>query len=280
MSKEIVIGTDGSDQAAVALRWAVQEAALHGSRATVLLAWSLLDQYHADPTAPDFEPAYGEADARAALRAHVRATLGSDDVVDLELVCDLPAHALLERSEHADLVVVGARGAGGFEGLLVGSVADRVAERAVGPVVVVRAAAPVREGRVVVGVDGSARSTTALRWAAAEAKARDAELEVVHAWSLPALGNDSWMGAFPNPDDAAKWGDELLAAALRDPALVGLEVTGVLRRGGAGAALLARAEGAGLVVVGSRGHGAIAGWFLGSVSRQLVHHAPCPVVVV
>jgi nucleotide-binding universal stress UspA family protein len=133
---------------------------------------------------------------------------------------------------------------------------------------------------VVVGVDGSAQSTTALRWAAAEAKARDAELEVVHAWSLPALGNDPWMGAFPNPDDVAKWADELLAEALADPALAGVNATGLLRHGGAGRALLDQAGGAGLVVVGSRGRGAIAGWFLGSVSRQLVHHAACPVVVV
>ena len=279
MLKNIVIGVDGSEGAALALRWGVEEAALHGTRATALLAWSLLDQYHAD-LGFDFQPSYGEDDAEKALVSRVRDTLGSDEALDLEVVCDRPAHALLERSEHADLVVVGARGTGGFEGLLVGSVADRLTERANGPVAVVRAAAPCRGGRVVVGVDGSARSHKALRWAADEARARDAVLDVVHAWSLPALANDPWLATFPNPDDAVHWARDLLVEALSDPALAGLAVNDFVIHGGAGQALLARAEGAGLVVVGSRGHGAVAGWLLGSVSRQLVHHASCPVVVV
>jgi nucleotide-binding universal stress UspA family protein len=280
MLNDIVIGIDGSEGGATALRWGVEEAALHGTKATVLLAWSFLDQHHLDPRSTAFEPGYDEADARAALASWVRTILGDEIEVDLDVVCDLAAHALLERAEHADLVVVGARGAGGFEGLLVGSVTDRLTERATGPIAVVRKVAPVRGARVVVGIDGSARSLAALRWAAAEAKARDADLDVVHAWHLPAMTAGPWVTVAPNPDEFAGWAHEVLDRALQDPALVGVRATGHTTSGAAAGVLLDRAEGAGLVVVGSRGHGAVAGWLLGSVSRQLVHHAPCPVVVI
>jgi nucleotide-binding universal stress UspA family protein len=280
MLKDIVIGVDGSEGAATALRWGVEEAALHDTKATALLAWSFLDQHHPDPRSTAFEPDYDDDDARAALASWVRTTLGHEGEVNLEVVCDLAAHALLERAEHADLVVVGARGTGGFEGLLVGSVTDRLSERATGPVAVVRAVAPVRGARVVVGVDGSARSLAALRWAATEAKARDAELEVVHAWHLPAVTAGPWVTVAPRPDELAGWAHDVLNRALADPSLVGVRATGHTTHGGAAGVLLDRAKGAGLVVVGSRGHGAVAGWLLGSVSRQLVHHAPCPVIVI
>lgn len=64
---------------------------------------------------------------------------------------------------------------------------ERLVEQSSLPVAVVRAGAPVRGGRVVVGVDGSRASRDALTWAAAEARARDADLDVVHAWRVPAL---------------------------------------------------------------------------------------------
>ena len=53
-----------------------------------------------------------------------------------------------------------------------------------------------------------------------------------------------------------------------------------VRRGSPGAALVERAKGADLVVVGTRGHGGFTGLMLGSVSHQVTHHAPCPVVIV
>jgi nucleotide-binding universal stress UspA family protein len=285
MLHSIVIGMDGSVGAATALRWGVEEASLHGTKATALVAWSLLNQHYPDPLAALFEPGYDDDDARTALASWVRDALGTTsadgvDGVDLVVAHDVPDHALLERAERADLVVVGARGAGGFEGLLLGSVADRVAERGTGPVAVVRGPAPVRHGRVVVGIDGSARSLTALRWAAAEAKVRDAPLDVVHVWQLPVMATASWVPVVPDLSDVRKWAEEVLADALRDPALEGVQATGHLGQDGPARVLLARAQGAGLVVVGSRGHGAVAGWLLGSVSRQLIHHAPCPVVVV
>ena len=196
------------------------------------------------------------------------------------MVCDLPARALLEASDAADLLVLGARGTGGFDGLLFGSVSERVAQLATRPVAVVRAAAPVSGGRVVVGIDGSARSLTALRWAAAEARARDADLDVVHAWRLPMVAASPVVTVLPDYSTLEDIGSSVLDAALADPALADVRVHPHFVHDSPARALLERAAGAGLVVAGTRGLGRVSGALLGSVSRQLLHHAACPVVVI
>ena len=184
--------------------------------------WSFLDQYHADRS-DRFDSDYTEESARAALDSWVGEAFSAEAAVKRRVVNDLPARALLEASDAADLLVLGARGKGGFEGLLFGSVSERVAQLASRPVAVVRAAAAVRGARVVVGVDGSARSLSALRWAAAEARTRDAELDVVHAWQLPAMAAAPVMAAFPNyPMEEA--GHAILDAAVAEPALADTRV--------------------------------------------------------
>ena len=134
--------------------------------------------------------------------------------------------------------------------------------------------------RVVVGVDGSEHSSAALRWPAAEAQLRRATLQVVHAWHLPSLAYQAYVA--PTPDEGRKVAvaalDDQLAVVLGDP--TDLSVVRDVREGPAAQALIDAANGADLVVVGSRGHGGFAGLLLGSVSSQVVHHAPCPVVVV
>lgn len=276
---KIVIGTDGSEHATLALRWAVEEADVHNADVQAVLAWSLLDQYRPDHS-DRFDPHYGEDNARAALTTWLTDALGEDTKVAPRVVCDLPARAILEAGDVADLIVVGARGTGGFEGLLLGSVSERVVQLANRPVAVVRALAPVRNGRVVVGIDGSARSVDALRWAAVEARARDADLDVVHGWRLPMMTLPPMYSALPDMSTMEELGREVLDAALAEPALVGLSVKPHLVRGAPASALLERAAGAGVLVVGTRGLGRVSGALVGSVSRQLLHHAPCPVVVV
>lgn len=277
----IVVGTDGSEYADCAMRWAVDEARLHDAELEVVLAWSYGDQYHAD-RGDRFDSTYDEDTARAALTTWVTEAIGdaTDVTVRQRVVLDLPARALLDAGDAADLLVLGARGKGGFQGLILGSVSERVAQLAARPVAVIRTPAPVHEGRVVVGVDGSARSLAAMRWAAAEARARDADLDIVHAWWLPLMAAPPVVSVMPDYSMLERTGDALLERVLADSALAGVRVHGHLTHEPAARALLERASGAGLLVAGTRGRGRVTGTLLGSASRQLLHHATCPIVVV
>jgi nucleotide-binding universal stress UspA family protein len=277
--KNSIVGTDGSENAATAMRWAVDEAAVHGAAVEVMLAWGPYHQHHADRS-DRVDNDYGEDDARAALAAWVAEDLGRDAEVRQRVIRDGAIRALVVASDSADLLVLGARGTGGFEGLLLGSVSDRVAQFADRPVAVIRNEAPVRHGRVVVGIDGSARSLDALRWAAAEAGARDAELDVVHAWQLPMMTSPPVHVLLEDFNGLEENSRAILDRALADPALTGVKTNPLFTYDSPARALLGRATDAGLLVAGTRGLGRMAGTLLGSVSRQLLHHAPCPVVVI
>ncbi len=276
--KDIVVGVDGSPGAAAALRWAVREGALHRARVTAAMAWGVFDQHHV--VGDEFDPSYCEADALEALDAAIGAAMEPSvaDTVQATVVCDHPARGLLERAAVADLLVVGARGVGGFPRLLVGSVSDQCMTHAACPVAVVRAAGGVRPSpdcrRVVVGFDGSASSRRALRWAAEEATVHDATLEVVQAWMPRSLG------PFVAVDEPAA--RAMLDAAVDQEVTSGhpARVEATLLVDPPARALVARSDRANLLVVGSRGYGGFKGLLLGSVSRQVAHHASCPVVIV
>ncbi len=195
-----------------------------------------------------------------------------------------PTTVLVAESATAPLVVVGDRGLGGFEGLLVGSVAPALAAHAHCPVVVVRglgAGTPAPEGGpVVVGVDGSPTSESALGFAVEEALALGASLVAVHAWQDVAVGDA--RGRLLHTDsvaDEARAGlDEGLAPwRAKHPELV---IEPVVVRDRPARALVRHSAGAQLVVVGSRGRGPLAGLLLGSVSQAVLHHAAGPVAVV
>ena len=142
----------------------------------------------------------------------------------------------------------------------------------------------------MVGVDGSDASLAALRWAADEARLRATSLRAVYAWSfIPAqpLG-DPGMLAMPAGDLAGQLGAESDAArsaletALSDAlgSDPDVELEQKLVEGDAGDALVAESATAELVVVGSHGRTGLKAALLGSVSRHVVSHAACPVVVV
>jgi nucleotide-binding universal stress UspA family protein len=133
---------------------------------------------------------------------------------------------------------------------------------------------------VVVAVDGSPGSVDAARWAAADARRRGARLDVVSVWQLPYLGYSPATAALFDEDliekdalatlhgvvDAIDAGDvEVNPIALRRPTIAGI---------------IESARGASVLVMGSRGLGAVQRTVFGSVATQVSYHAPCPLVVV
>lgn len=277
----IVVGVDGSPGGDAALRWAIDEARAHGAALEAVLAWDYLDQPPA-PGVEGFDPHFASSDAAAALDAMVQQVAGAESAsIAKAVICDLPARALLEAGSSADLLVVGARGLGGFKGLLLGSVSRRCTHLATVPLVVVHAGERERFHRIVVGVDGSEASERALRWALREAAARGDRLAVVHAYQSPAF-------VLSVGDEAAnELVDRVLADATEAGEATDWPVQGsrpVLERvvvnAGAASALCAESASADLVVVGRRGHGGLSTLLLGSVADQVAMHSACPTAVI
>jgi nucleotide-binding universal stress UspA family protein len=283
---EIIVGVDGSDSAAEALQWAAREADRHGWPVVAVLAYGLLDQHHVGAEGR-FDPHYGEPEALRALHTYVVQAVGAARAATIErrAVCDLAAPGLLAACSASSLLVVGARGLGGFRGLLLGSVSQRCLHHAPCPVVIVRAPTPSGEGegvpRILVGIDGSEASLQALQWAVQEARVWGGALEVLHAWQPPAFGH---LGTGLSFDPRLF---EESARAILVEAVDGIDTRGLVRpverllwTGGAAWTILEAAKGADLIVVGASGRRGLGGIVLGSVSDQVAHHASCPVVVV
>lgn len=136
---------------------------------------------------------------------------------------------------------------------------------------------------VVVGVDGSEGSHRALRWAAAEATVRGDALALVHVWEPPQAFAPLGLGAYPvDPEPIRQAADDVLQKLVAEARALApdLEIRGQLVEGAPAEALLEAARTADLLVVGSRGLGGFRSLLLGSVSQQVTHHAPCPVVIV
>ncbi|GAA3017961.1 universal stress protein [Streptosporangium longisporum] len=277
----IVVGVDGSRAALAAAGWAAREAALRGDElglVHVMLAWPLeiserdryaeVGRWMREGAASVLEAArerVRQEDPRVAARTHL---LGGD-----------PRAVLIEAAADAKLLAVGNHGLGGFAGMLLGSVALGVAGRAACPVAVVRDPLPAPDGEVVVGLDGSAAGAEALGFAFAEASLRGSGLRAVHVWNSPVVGGGP--SALRVAQETAEAERRLLAEALagwseRHP---GVTVTEQLEHGHPAHVLAEAAAHAGLLVVGSRGRGNLAGLLTGSVSHSLLHHATCPLVV-
>jgi nucleotide-binding universal stress UspA family protein len=139
-------------------------------------------------------------------------------------------------------------------------------------------------GRIVVGVDGSLSSRAALAWAVRQAGLAGASVEAVTAWHYPVMAGGVPIGLTGELDnsDYREWAASALDQTIKQA--VGpdgpVRVSATVREGNAAQVLAEVADGADLLVVGSRGHGGFTEALLGSVSQACVHHAECPVVIV
>ena len=194
--------------------------------------------------------------------------------VHAELVDGPAAQVLCERSRTAEMVVVGSRGHGKLPGLRLGSVSWQVAGHASGRVVIVGGRwRPVNQapGPIVAGVDGSAASQAALRFAFEEAALRDVPLEALCALA-DAPGRLGEMRLIE--DDF----NQVMACEEKehpDITVVRNIVAGTPR-----SALLTAAAGSQMLITGCRGRGGFEGMNLGSVAQAVAHYSPCPVGIV
>jgi nucleotide-binding universal stress UspA family protein len=133
--------------------------------------------------------------------------------------------------------------------------------------------------RIVVGIDGSEQSKSALRRAADLAEKYDASLEVIGAWHVPVSYGAGAVAMYWDPAaDLEKCLTEAVDEVFGPHRPAGLSMQ--VQQGQAARVLLDHAQGAFMLVVGSRGHGGFAGLLLGSVSSSVAEHATCPVLVV
>jgi len=277
--RSIVVGVDGSEGARLALKWAADEARLRDLVLRIVCAGTphpgefcaTFDVFHLSAAGKVVEEAVGLAASRH-----------PDVIVRGEPATGPPAEALLAASQTADLLVVGARGAGGFLGLRLGSVSRRCLRRATRPVAVVHShpadPAELRTGRIVVGIDGSEGSHAALRWAVEEAERREATVAAVFAWQYGPVGS-----YLPMP----KGGYEAAARRVVEAAKVnalqwrpGVPVEAVPMIGSTVTILMNESGRADVLVVGQHGRSHLQELLVGSTADECAHYAYCPVVVV
>ena len=289
-TRPVVVGFDASDGARTALDWAVDEAQRQMRPLHLVFARPVPVR----PAAPGYsfvEDGYlaGLDDEQAERVMRTGLDRVRELAPQLEVVASTPtgraSAVLVDASDDASCVVVGARGRGALATALLGSTSVDVAAAARCPVVVVRelptpAATP---ARVVVGSDGSELSAAAIGEAFAQADARDLDLTVVQAWyldtstgGLAALNVDSVRREVAQAERAVA---AVAVAGWREK-YPDVRVHVHVLQAHPAQALVEHSKGAELVVVGSRGRGGFRGLLLGSISQGVLHHAHCPVMVV
>jgi len=138
----VVVGDDGSDCAALALRWGAEEARLRNCVLHVVRAWSISSAPRPQSWKVGYAPSLKEYEEAVAeeMRRDVAEHVSEFDGLNVQYhpVHAPSAQALLSASTGADLLVVGSRGRGGFAGLVLGSVSEQVVRHAGCPVVVIR----------------------------------------------------------------------------------------------------------------------------------------------
>jgi nucleotide-binding universal stress UspA family protein len=287
----IVVGVDGSEGSVAALRWAVEEARLHGDTVEAVSAWpvSFLSHGMAIPPVDDATPQSTTTDQVDATLARIGGT--GDVPVDVTYLYGSPGVALRRAAapEPADLVVIGRTNERlGYE-VFAGSVSRAVRRSGIRPVVVVPPSWDKGQHRavIVVGMDGTRRARAALRWALVEAGLRHAQVRAVLAWGGSSCAHTA--GALSivadSPRAAQAKAEKVLAAEIQAtreslPELFEAEVVPVATHGAAHVALLRASAGADLLVLGEHRRHELTELLLGSTTRICLQHAASPVVLV
>jgi nucleotide-binding universal stress UspA family protein len=279
----VVVGFDRSQAAWRALDWAADEAAQRGTELHILHALGVYLPRATHGGVPQRHLLEAEEDLE---RSTHRAQQGRDGlVVTWEAVWDEPVTSLIRMAEQVALVVVGARGLNRFTAVLLGSVSQRLAAHASGPVVVVRGTQDKAEeaapGAVVLGV-APGEPPAPVEFAFAEAARWHAPLHVLRAWTYP-QALPGYL-ATPPPDAEEHIAREraevaeVLASARQD--FPDVEVTEEIRLVEPEEALINASHTARLVVLGARRHRPPFSMQLGKVVQRVLHQAHCPVAVV
>jgi nucleotide-binding universal stress UspA family protein len=189
---------------------------------------------------------------------------------------------LIQASTFADLLVIGTTPRSSMASIVHGTLAMRVAGRTACTTVAVPSGWANSGGGVVVGWSDDPTAHAALAFAAREAAQCHAELTIVHAWTPP---HAAPVGVAVPPhalQEHVAREKRVLADALHrvESEYPDVVATSEVTAGSAAVAIVRAASAAGLIVIGSRGRGEIARFFLGSVSRDILLNLPVPVAVV
>ena len=295
----VVVGVDGSRASHEAVVHAAWEADRRALSLRMVHAY-VLPTPCLTPLPPLFDENLMSAVARDQLAEAAQVVRSKYPYLPLETkaVRAFGSVALVQESATARLVVIGAPRLGGRAWSPAGPVATQIMASARCPVLVVPPSLAVPPpvlgaGPVLVGVDGYAPSEPVLSFAFDEAAVRGESLVAVHVWSVPELTGlgqvTSGVQWARNPDQAQLQVQENAERILAE-ALAGWQERypqvrirrWVVHNFDTGQVLLDAANevAAGLIVVGSRGRGTLAGTMLGSVSQSLISHAVAPIAVI
>jgi nucleotide-binding universal stress UspA family protein len=288
----IVVGIDGSEAALGAARWAADYAAASDSPLLLFHAIPRIDWYFANAMVftPEALAAELAEEGRKKLdeaEAAIRPGHG-ELVIHRQIVNEAVGSAFAKISATAQLIVIGSHWTSAASDLILGGHVIRIVNNANCPVLVWRRSSATPTGAplpVVVGVDESENSMRALEAAFECADNLGAPLTVAHMWETGAAvglgygeGPVDWNLLHLMKSNQEQKLDELVAPLrARFP---GAHVNKVYTETGPAKGLKELSQSAQLVVVGSHGHGKLAGTVLGSVSQSLIHHADCSVLVV
>jgi nucleotide-binding universal stress UspA family protein len=287
-TKPVIVGVDGSEESLLAAEWAALEARRHAwplRIVSVPTAVPRLHAYHASPA--EISAALRGISARALAAAITRCDEVAPGLpIETTLLSGPQAMTVAGTGAEASLLVVGARGAGGFAAMMLGSVSRYVATWAPCPVVVARQETTAVHREIAVGIRDPEDATGTLAFAFEEAALRGADLVAVHTWywlpAGPIASGPAGVLVPPDPGLITAEADRHLTAALEQwqSKYPEVRVRQDVIRGHPAHVLASYSARADLVVIGRHGHPAGPGPGIGSIQHAVLDHAHGPVAVV